>query len=175
MNRKERREQERLLKKSMRELGKKPKCHLHSTYSQEDIDKTKVEVKEFIKNYSFSGSPYEKDLEQQLSMRELLNDVKVHGHIIRLSANHQVLDKAGKLILTDVYLKKESSGWFLTYENLDFQQNILVVIKEMGFENLFSNQDINGSVMGHTIANFNKLVRQAFDSLTLKFDQKWVA
>lgn len=175
MNRKERREQERLLKKSMRELGKKPKCHLHSVHTQEDLDKTKAEVKGFIKTYNFENSPYQEDLEEQLSMRELFNEMEFQGHIIRLSANHPTLDKSGKVVLTDVYLKKENSGWFLTYEKLDFQQNILVVIKEMGFENLFSNQDIYGSVMGHTIVNFNKLVRQAFDSLTLKFDQKWVA
>jgi hypothetical protein len=59
---------------------------------------------------------------------------------------------------------------------LDFQQNLLTTIHELGLDMVFSNRaDVVANVRGYLIPILNRVVRQAFDSLSLKYDDKWVA
>lgn len=177
MNRAERRKQEKLAKSSIKQLAKKPVCHLHETYSEEQITKTKNEIKEFLKTYDFKGSNYEDLVEEAKLQKDIYQGNHIAGVAIRLNKDFSVMEaKTGKVITTDIFLVKNEKGWFLSYENLNFQQNLLVSIHELGMDKVMSNrEDILGGVRGHIIPLFNQVVRQAFDSLTLKYDEKWVA
>ncbi len=177
MNRAERRKKERLAEKAFKQMAKNPKCHLHETHTEEQLEETRNQIREFLKTYDFKGSNYESVLEEERLKKELFQMPNVAGVSIRLEKDFPVMNKkTGEIIHTDIFVVKNEKGWFLTYENLNFQQNILVSIREMGFELLMSNrEDVGGVVEGHAIPIFNRVVRQAFDSLTLKYEDKWVA
>lgn len=177
MNRAERREKERLAKKSFKQIAKNPKCHLHETYTEEQLEETRNQIRDFIKTYDFKGSNYEDIVQFEKTQREVYQSLKADGVAIRLEKDFAVMNnQTGEIIKTDIFLVKHEKGWFLTYENLDFQQNILASVREMGLEMVMSNrEDVAGLVRGHVIPIFNRVVRQAFDSLTLKYEDKWVA
>ncbi len=177
MNRAERRRQAKLVKKSVEQMAKIPKCHLHDKYTQQDLDKTKEQVKEFLKTYDYKGSNYEDIVPIEKAKREYCQSLKGDKVAIRLEKDFRVIEqKTGKVIKTDIFLIKSKKGCFLSYENLDFQQNILVSIHELGLPMVMSNRDdVAVVVREHIIPIFNRVVRQAFDSLSLKYDDKWVA
>jgi len=177
MNRAERREKERLARKSFKQMAKTPKCHLHETHTEEQLEETREQIRDFLKTYDFKGSNYENYLDEERGKRDLFQGANVVGVSIRLEKDFSVMNKqTGEIIKTDIFLVKHEKGWFLTYENLNFQQNILASVREMGLEMVMSNrQDVAGLVRGHVIPIFNRVVRQAFDSLTLKYEDKWVA
>jgi len=177
MNRAERREKERLAKKMVKQIGKTPTCHLHGTYTEEQLEETRGQIREFLKTYDFKGSNYEDIVQFEKTKREIYQSLKANGVAIRLEKDFSVINrKTGEVIQTDIFLVKKEKGWFLTYEKLDFQQNVLVSVRELGLEMLMSNSDdVGGLIEGHAIPLFNRVVRQAFDSLTLKYEDKWVA
>ncbi len=176
MNRAEGREKERLAKAMVKQMAKKPTCHLHKTHTEEQLEETRGQIREFLKTYDFKGSNYEPALEEERAKKAFFQSFEPHG-AIRLVKDFSVINKkTGQVIQTDVFLVKNEKGWFITYEKLNFQQNLLVSVRELGFEMLMSNRDdVGGLVEGHAIPLFNRVVRQAFDSLSLKYDDKWVA
>ena len=176
MNRAERREKERLAKAMVRQMAKKPMCHLHGTHTEEQLEETRGQIREFLKTYDFKGSNYEPALEEERAKKAFFQSIEQHG-VIRLVRDFSVMNKkTGEVIQTDVFLVKKEKGWFITYEKLNFQQNLLVSVRELGFEMLMSNRDdVGGLVEGHAIPLFNRVIRQAFDSLSLKYEDKWVA
>ena len=176
MNRAERRERERLAKTMVKQMAKKPTCHLHGKHTEEQLEETRGQIREFLKTYDFKGSNYEPALKEERAKKEFFQSFEHHG-VIRLVSGFTVMNKqTGEIIQTDVFLVKKEKGWFITYEKLNFQQNLLVSVRELGFEMLMSNRDdVGGLVEGHAIPLFNRVVRQAFDSLTLKYEDKWVA
>lgn len=185
MNRKERRKKQKeqrkeakRFKNSIAQTYKKPACHLHSSHTQEEIDNTKAKILSFLKSYDFKGSAYEADLETLTTIRKVYKEVSKisSGFVITLVKDHYVVkEDTQKLMTTDVYLVKHDDGWFIQYSDLPFSQNLITMITEMGIEAMINDNGAIASTNGYFIPDINKIVRQAFDSLTIKFENKWVA
>lgn len=178
MNRAQRRKQAKFLK------GKaKPISHLHSVYSQEDLDKVKEQVRDFLKTYDFKGSLFKESYEREVAIKKMfpnsltikcINDVD--ESIMTLEHNYPVvIEETKEIIKTDIFLVKEENGWFISYEKLPYSQNLLIAIKETGFDYMMDN-DLNvGSVFyGYLIPYANRLIRKAFDRLSLRYESEWV-
>lgn len=179
LNREERRKLERQMAKLNVQVFGGPKSHLHDTHPQEALDRTKEQIKEFLKTYDYKDSPYEKDIESFKELRPYLQQGNVRLGPIRLSAGWEVLDiTTGQRTTSEVFLLQYEKGWFIHFTELNIYQNVLVLVLESGFSRLLSKADylIQVSVGEKTyiIPNLHKLARQAFDSLSLKFDDKWV-
>lgn len=182
MNRAERRKQAMVLKNKKQSFS-----HLHSKYSENDLNKVRDQVREFLKTYDFKGSGFEKSYEYEMGVKQiremcgnsltirLIDDVD--ESIMTLETKYPiVIDiEKDKSIETDIFLVKEKNGWFIHYDKLGFSQNLLILILEMGFDRMMNNE-INGDgrVFGCVIPCINNLARKAFDRLSLRYGSEWV-
>lgn len=182
MNRAERRKQERALKKKG-----KPTSHLHSIYSQEDLNNIRAEIKDFLKTYQFKGSPFEESYQKELVYRQFkemfgantttIRLIKeVSENIFTLATNHPIQKQnSSEVIRSDIFLIKEENGWFIKYDKIPYYQNILIAIKETTLTNVMDNEINVGAVFyGYMIPCMNHIVRIAFDRLSLRYDNEWV-
>lgn len=179
MNRAERRKQTSILKRG------KPTDHFHSKYSQEDLNKVKEKVRDFLKIYTFDGSAFEETYKRDKFLEKLSGQADVIikltddlPNVITLETNYPiVVDPIKKQIIkTDIFLVKEKTGWFIKYDKLPFVQNLLIAVLETGFEYMMDNE-INASakMYGYLIPYSNRLIRKAFDRLSLRYGSEWVA
>lgn len=179
MNRAERRKQAKFLKNNG-----KPMDHLHSKYSQSDLDKVKEKIREFLKTYTFEGSLFEETYKRDQFLKNLVGENSVVikltedlPNIMTLETNYPVVFERNKnqIIKTDIFLVKEETGWFIKYDKLPFSQNLLIAVLETGFEYMMNNEiNAGAGVYGYLIPYANRLTRKAFDRLSLRYGSKWV-
>nr|BFD69162.1 hypothetical protein HAGR004_41840 [Bdellovibrio sp. HAGR004] len=178
MGRAERRKQERFLKKKGT-----PVSHLHSHYLPSELDSMRSEIKEFLRTYEFKGSLFQEDYERELGIKKMFPNslvVKrisdVDEGIMTLEQNYPIFIKETKeIIKMDIFLVREKNGWFIKYDKVPYSQNILIAIKETGFEYMMNNDlNVASRFYGYLIPYANRIIRKALDRLTLRYGDEWV-
>ncbi len=135
MNRAERRKQKRFLKNKG-----EPLSHLHSCYSESDLSNMREKIREFIKTYDFNGSLFQESYERESNLKKAFPNSLIVKNIFDLNENIMTLEKdfpienlsTKQVIMTDIFLVKEKSGWFIRYSKIPYFQNVLITLKEMG-------------------------------------------
>lgn len=174
MNRSERRQQVRKVKRILKAAQKVPLLSNHGTYTQQEIDSFKSNIKNHIATYSFSSKYYE---EVHRQMSDVSGLIQPDMMIIRLGTFpvKQIVDN--EILYTDIFLNRHGGDWYLSYTNpnMNFQQNLVIAVSELGFQHMASTQNMCSKVFGFMIPQMNHIIRHAFESLTSKYGDAWVA